>query len=195
MTIPENDTRAAGRARRSSGGAVFDPFAVLGLPPRFDVDVNAVQRAVLKRLAQVHPDRQRNDPAALAQAERESARLNQAKAILCDDEKRADVLVLLLGGPNREDEKSLPDGFLMDMLEVREQMEEALSTGDDERLAELERWVREKRREYVEKVAGLFTKLEDGGDQESPLREIRLLLNGWRYIERMIEQIGEGGQG
>lgn len=184
----ESESRAA-RAPRET---VFDPFEVLGLSRRFDIDVNAVQRAVLQRLARAHPDRQPGagtDPMVQARAEQESARLNQAKAILCDDEKRADTLVVLLGGPSKEDEKSLPDGFLMDMLETREQMEEALAADDRAQLDELKDWAEETRSAYISQTTELFTALSDGQEPADTLRQIRIVLNAWRYIERMIEQI------
>ena len=98
-----------------------DPFELLGLERRFDIDRRALQAAYLKRSAQLHPDR---FPEAADQAEAagRAARLNTARDMLADDERRADVLLRLLGGPAREEDKSLPDGFLMDIMEARQEI-------------------------------------------------------------------------
>ncbi|NOG55338.1 MAG: hypothetical protein HND57_13610 [Planctomycetes bacterium] len=74
-----------------------------------------------------------------------------------------------------------------------EQMEEASTNGDAERLAALERWAHGRRTAYLEEVGRLFEKVEKD-DTGKVLREIRLLLNEWRYIERMIEQIWKAGE-
>jgi DnaJ-domain-containing protein 1 len=157
-----------------------DPFARLGFAQLFDIDPAQVQRAYLKRCADLHPDRMR-DPLLQAEAARESARLNEARAVLLDDEKRANALLALMGGPGPSEDKSLPDGFLMRMMEVRQELE-AAAQADHERLAA---WAEAERAGHIERVRALFAAPDAAGGLEA----IRVELNAWRYIERMIEQI------
>lgn len=170
-----------------------DPFALLGLPRGFVLDREQLQRAYLRRSAGLHPDRVA-DPLLQAEAARESARLNAARATLADDEQRANALLTLLGGPSKESDKALPDGFLVQMMEARQDMEAALSSGDAAERARIERWAAEQRQDYVSTVASLFGKIAMDGASSSPahLAEIRRQLNAWRYIERMIEQLDPG---
>jgi molecular chaperone HscB len=168
---------------------VDDPFAVLGLHAAFDVDAGAVERAYLARAAAVHPDVLGESDEAAVQA----ARLNRAKAVLLNPETRANALLELMGGPGKEQDKSLPAGFLVEMMEVREQIEEDVRRGERERW---QRWGEARRGEHAERVRALFARVTAG---DTPgLRAIRTELNAWRYIERLIEQLDpryQPGQG
>lgn len=164
------------------------PFDLLGLEPRFDVDQKAVQSAYLRAAAQCHPDRF-NTPEQREQAELQTARLNEAKAVLADDEARANLLLDLLGGPGPSEERSLPSEFLMEMLDVREEMEQAFASGDSAERTRLEEWANARRDEHIATIAALFADIERDGRDEDRLRAVRLELNRWRYIERMIEQL------
>lgn len=159
-----------------------DPFDQLGLAPAFDLDPAALERAYLARSAALHPDLAAGD----ADAARRSALLNQSKRTLEDPERRADALLTRLGGPAREQHKALPDGFLAEIMETREAVEEA--GRDPEARARWETWAEERRREHIAVVSGLFKAL---GERPGPaaLAAIRTRLNAWRYIERLIEQL------
>lgn len=167
-----------------------DPFALLGLPRRFDISPGQLQAAYLKRAAELHPDRV-PDPIRQAQAAQEAARINDAKTVLADDERRANVLLRLIGGPSKEQDKSLPDDFLQQMMEVRQEMAEALAGDNQLQRAQLEQWADQQREHYRTTVGKLFAKAGNGVRPLTPdtLHEIRLQLNAWRYIERMIEQL------
>lgn len=163
-----------------------DPFAALGVPRAFPVDRAAVQRAWLAKQAKLHPDRAA-DPASAAA---ELAKVNQARAELADDESAAKALLRVLGGPSAADVKDLPDGMLMGMLDIREQMDEAKASGDPAQREELETWAAEQRSEFKHRVIMLFAEAGQTPTAEQ-LHTIRVQLNGWRYIERMIEQLDE----
>jgi DnaJ-domain-containing protein 1 len=158
-----------------------DPFAALGVAARFDLDRLAVERAYLNRAAKLHPDVVGDEGDAPVQL----ASLNRAKATLLDDERRANALVAVLGGPAKEQDKSLPDGFLFEMMETRQQIEAAVASGDAAERSRWQRWAQLRRSEYRERVAGLFARAADAGT----LRAVRVELNAWRYIERLIEQL------
>ncbi|MCI0365779.1 MAG: DnaJ domain-containing protein [Phycisphaerales bacterium] len=165
--------------------SVDDPFALLGLPHRFEISSDQLQVAYLKRAAALHPDRF-PDPIRQAQAAQDAARLNRAKAVLADDEQRANALLRQLGGPVKEQDKSLPEGFLVEIMEVRQAIEEAPASNDPSQREHFEKWAHQQRGHYKSLVAQLFA----GGPPDSQsLREIRLQLNAWRYIERLIEQL------
>jgi len=170
---------------------VDDPFALLDLPRRFDIDREALQAAYLRQSAALHPDRY-FDPIEQAEAAERAAALNRARAELIDDERRANVLLALLGGPGKEQEKALPDGFLMEIMEIRQAMEEILATGDAAKRRDLEAWADHERHALLEKIVRLFRQATaDASAPPAPglLREIRIELNALRYIERMIEQL------
>src|SRR5262245_47105293 len=108
-----------------------DPFDTLGLEPRFDLDPGALQTAWLRRSASVHPDAiGRGGGGGSADAggppDPESdaaAQLNLARQTLENPESRADALLRRLGGPTREQERSLPPGFLAEIMSIREEID------------------------------------------------------------------------
>lgn len=166
--------------------SINDPFETLGLPRSFNVDPAGVRRAWLSASGALHPDRAGGDPLEEAEIARRSAQVNAARRALDNPEFRAEALLRLLGGPPVGADKSLPDGFLAEMMSVREELEEA--AGDPARVAVLERWAQEQRAGYLERIGALFGAHEQTGDR-SALASIRTELNAWRYIERMLEQI------
>lgn len=159
-----------------------DAFDALGLSPSFDLDEAAIRRAWLARAGQAHPDLAGDEGAPTA------AELNEARATLAAPERRANALLARLGGPSKEDDNALPDGFLMEMMEVREELEAAHASGDPAQTQRLRDWADDQRATYIERVSGLFKALAAPPPPEA-LADIRRELNAWRYIERMIEQI------
>ncbi len=177
-----------------------DPFNILGLPRRFDLNADELQAKFIQASSHHHPDRH-TDSVAQAEAAEKSAEINQAYAVLSDPESRADALLTLLGGPAKEDDKSLPPALLMEMMEVREELEQAIADNNKIELERLRGWASDQRHTHLTKIAELFDTpapgsspgSSPGGDaniiDESVARAIRLELNTLRYIQRMLEQM------
>jgi DnaJ-domain-containing protein 1 len=158
-----------------------DPFTLLGLEPRFDLDPAAIARAYLAAVARLHPDLAGGDPDAPAR----SAAVNRARAILEDPERRAGALLQRLGGPAKEADRSLPPGFLMEIMETREEIEAAIASRSAAEVSRWRSWADAQRLIYQKRIAGLFA----AGAGPQTLTAIRTQLNAWRYIERLIEQL------
>ncbi|MEM1213381.1 MAG: Fe-S protein assembly co-chaperone HscB [Planctomycetota bacterium] len=156
-----------------------DPFAVFGLERGFELDAGALRSAMLRLTAQTHPDRY-TDPIEQAEAAERSAAINRAYTELKDPERRARVLLRLYG--HAIDEKaSPPPALLMEVMEVREQMEEAIASKDTAALARLRADAETQRGERLEAIAAAF-----GRDD---LEAVAGQLQGLRYVERMLEQM------
>lgn len=154
-----------------------DAFDTLQLPARFDLAPQDIQRAYLARAA------------ALARETDEAvaAALNSARMTLEDPEKRASALLLRLGGPAKEADRSLPDGFLLEMMDVREQI--AAAHADAGAIDKWEDWGEHRRQIHIEAVGRLFANIGAAAPERAALLAIRRELNAWRYIERLIEQL------
>lgn len=97
---------------------MFDPFAVLGLPRAYAVDLKSLEKAYFDAQRKAHPDQFLGAGLeAKEQASTRSVALNQAYVILKDPLKRAECL---LG--DRGDILQDPE-FLTQMLEWQEQWE------------------------------------------------------------------------
>jgi curved DNA-binding protein CbpA len=172
---PHTPPAAATPPPRLSPGE--DPFDALGLAPAFGLSSAEIERAYLARAGALHPDRSTGDAAA-------AARLNLARQVIKDPMTRAEALLALRSGPAPAADKSLPPGFLGEILDVRERLEAALASGSDQERSRWEDWASERRRGHIAAITRLF----DAGDGAS-LRGVRLELNVWRYTERVLEQL------
>lgn len=163
-----------------------DPFRILGLPRRFRLDPAAIESAYLAAIASSHPDlTQDPDAGAIADA----SALNDARATLIDSEKRANLLHAALGGPTAAQSRDLPDGFLMQIMTTRQQVEAAIESRDDARRDQWRQWALEQRAWYEDRAARVL----DADDPDpAALADLRPILNAWRYIERLIEQLDPG---
>src|SRR5262249_2627195 len=126
--------RAAVESRFSS-----DLFAALGIEPRFDVDAAQLEAAFHARSAEVHPDRFASAPAAeRVAAVRRSMELNQAYKPLRRPVPRGEYRLARAGRGIVEGDK-VDAAFLAEVLEVREQLEEARAAGKLDEVTRLER--------------------------------------------------------
>ena len=107
-----------------------------------------------------------------------------------EEQRQNQALLDRLGGPSAAEDRSLPPTFLMEILEVREDMEQALAGGDPAERTRVESWARSERARLKSSVGDLLSRMADG----EPLgAEVRTELNVWRYIERMIDQLDPNG--
>lgn len=139
-----------------------------------DLDRARVERAYLARLGGAHPD--------LGGEAVDASAINEARDVLIDPERRANLLLALRGGPGASECKDLPEGFLMEMMELRQTIEEEVDADPEGARAKWERWGRERREAHAANVSAML-------DGDADLRDVRVELNAWRYIERLIEQL------
>lgn len=110
----------------------MDPFAILGLPRSYDVDLAALEKTHRELSRALHPDRH---VGSMTSERRESLsraiEVNEAWRIVRDPIRRAEALLALQGvgvGEDREPKASAE--FLMEMLEQREALSLAVAEQD-----------------------------------------------------------------
>jgi molecular chaperone HscB len=170
----------ADRAAAPRSGGRDDPFALLGLPSAYDVDLAALERAFFERSKQLHPDRVAGAPAAerVAQLSRSRA-LNDAYQLVRKPIARAEYL-LERAGVTIGDNERLDPAFLMEILELREELAEARVAGNTALVARLQSAMQARRTEALDALPGLFAKSDFAAIKD------RLIL--LRYINRYLEE-------
>jgi molecular chaperone HscB len=170
--------RAPSRWRRSDSGD--DPFALLGLSPAFDVDLAALERAFFERSKELHPDRVAGAPAAQRVAALSRSRaLNDAYQLIKKPIPRAEYL-LERAGVTIGDNERLDPAFLMEILELREELAEARAAGNADLVAKLQRVMQARRVQALEALPALFA----AGDLAA-IKDRLILL---RYVNRYLEE-------
>jgi molecular chaperone HscB len=167
------------------------PFEIFGLLPAYAVDQEALQRFLLRTSRIVHPDYYARDPALGPIAERNSALLNGAIAILSDDYLRASWLIEHLGGPTEGAERQMPREFLIEVLEWNEAVEEARQAEPGSaalaRLSRLEADLTAERGRIYGEIEQSFDPLPGRG--APALADLRRRLNCIRYLDRALADI------
>ncbi len=168
-----------------------DHFARLGLPRRFALDDDTLERQYLARSRAVHPDFHAAGASAdLAASLELSAAINEAYNTLKDPFLRAEYLIKLEGGPSAADQKEMPAEFLMEMLEAREQIEE--SRGDASAIARLNEEFQLRYAALLAEIASHFDAYDGGAGTESSevhLNQIRAFLNAAKYVRGLIRDL------
>lgn len=166
--------------------AAQDPFALLGLDASYALDAETLRRALLREGARWHPDRY-----ALASAEERDAAeermtaANRAHATLADPLGRAEAL-LARAGVTVQGRETCPL-FLMEVLELREEVEEG-AAGAFERLVARER-------AEMEALAEAAAAWEQAGMPADGAGSVATALTEASYLHRMLAELRRAGAG
>ncbi len=157
-----------------------DAFGLLGLPPQFDLDPQVIERAFHDKSRDVHPDRFASAPAAERVAALSRSRaLNDAYKMLKNPVARAEYLLAQAGVTIGANEK-LDPAFLMEILELREELAEARAAQKLPEVSRLQRAMADRRKAAVAKLPALFSQ----GDLAAIKEQLILL----RYLDRYLEE-------
>lgn len=152
-----------------------------------------------------HPDRfALQGEAAQLEAEDKMAAFNDAFPQLRDAPKRAELLLRWLGAaPTQGTDSEADPEFLMRMMELREEAEEArAASADPNRLAQFLAGVRAHEQALLERFADTFESLppalrccgavqDEAASMPKALKELRRVFYELRYYQRTREQLQE----
>jgi molecular chaperone HscB len=176
-------------------GAGVDRFAVLGLPRRFDVDLVAAEAAYKDLSRQFHPDRfAKADPRARKASLAHTVQINDAWRTVKDPLRRAEYLLELAGYALAGGEKSAemsktrkvsaPPLFLVEIMELRDELAEAQHAGDAVRVAFMSDDMRGRAAAAMKTIATSI----DGGKPED-LDQAAQALMSLRYYQRFLDEV------
>jgi molecular chaperone HscB len=174
----------------------LDYFAVLGLPARYGVDLAAAEGAFKQLSRQVHPDRFATaDPRARRASLARTVQLNEAWRTLKDPLLRAEYMLRRAGvdvgdgGRGGDDdgdatvEVAPPPAFLMEILELHEELQGARRERDDVKVALMTGEMRERLSTCMADIAAGI----EAGTPEG-LGEAGRALVALRYYRRFLDE-------
>jgi molecular chaperone HscB len=162
----------------------MDPFAVLGIERRYDVDLAAVEKRHRELSRALHPDRYAEAGAAerrltLAKA----VEVNEAWRVVRDPIARAEALFRLAGVPVGERVEPPPTSdLLMETMERREALAEAKAKMDLSAIDHLAGQADASRRVVEEKLGAAFARGEN-------LAGLVPLLGELRFHRRFLDEV------
>ena len=186
----------------------LDHFAVLGQPARYGVDLAAAEAAFKQLSRQVHPDRFATaDPRARRASLARTVQLNEAWRTVKDPLARAEYLLVRAGVEVASEEKKpdtggdpkgtrkvmAPPAFLLEILELNDELSAAKQAGDSVKVAFMAEEMRAKADASMQTIAagleaGTPERLEEAGRAFIALRYQRRFLEA---AER--KEAGRGG--
>jgi len=160
-----------------------DDFELFGVPRRFEQDRAALDTRWRALQAEVHPDRfAAEGQASQRVAMQWAVRVNEAYQRLKDPLKRAAYLCELEGAPvDTENNTAMPVSFLMQQMEWREALDEAVSVEEVEALA----GDVAARRQAA--LADLRQTFDERHDTQAAAEQVRALM----FVERFAEDVDQ----
>ncbi len=156
-------------------------FALFGLPERFALDADALDRAYRDLQSHVHPDRFASASAVEQRVALQWAtRANEAYRVLRDPLRRATYLCALRGeDPASETSSPMPQDFLVQQLEWREALDDA---SDADTLDALDHALGERRDALAMETASAL-------DEATDVARAAGLVRQWMFVERFGEDV------
>ena len=168
---------------------MVDPFATLGVPRRFGIDLKDAEKKHLELSKALHPDRYAGASAAERRlALSKAVEVNEAWRTVRDPIKRAEAILNLegLGNEIGETREPKPSGaFLMEVLEAREALDEAKASKDGARVHEV---VVQAKKQLDEAQASLAKAIDASLGDVAKLRAAIPLLGTLRYATRFSNE-------
>ena len=160
-----------------------DPFDVMGVEARFDLDVAALEKRHRELSKALHPDRHASaPPAERRMALSRAIEVNEALRALRDPIRRAEALARRLSLPVGETTEPKPSpALLMEMMEAREELAAAGSKKDAAALAKLGDAMRRRESSVLD---GLTTAFAASGHER-----VLPLLGELRYVRRFLDEV------
>jgi molecular chaperone HscB len=161
----------------------MDPFATLGIPRSYEIDLSALEKTHRELSRALHPDRHVGSMAserreALARA----IEVNEAWRIVRDPIRRAEALLLLRGvGVGEDREPQAAPEFLMEMLEQREELSRSIAARDPDGVRKLAEAIRARAAEAERELSRGFAK----GEASSLLGRLGEL----RFYRRFLDEV------
>ena len=161
-----------------------DPFALLGVERRFDLDLKVLEKTHRELSRALHPDRYAQAGASERRAVLEkAASVNEAWRTVRDPIKRAEALFQLAGMKVGEDnEPKATPAFLMEVLEEREALADARAAKD---LAK----VRAIGEAMTERAGSTQKRLADGFASGGDVTRLMPLLGELRFYKRFLDEV------
>lgn len=175
--------------------AIVDYFKLFGLPRAYSIDLQALDQAYEKLSFALHPDFQAalhtgSGSAGNGEPQRLAAEINEGYRTLRAEGARGAYLLGLLAAGRELDKRQLPPGFLQQMFVLQEQVDELGEDAEPEARRPLREAVQARLRETLAERARLFGAAGDPPTSDA-LQAIQSNLNQGKYLQRLLERLGE----
>jgi molecular chaperone HscB len=161
-------------------------FELFEIPVQLKVEKAALSKRFFELSRAWHPDRFINE-GAQAQAESldNSAQLNRAFKIFQNPDETIKYVLKLKGLLEEEEKYELPPAFLMEVLEINEQLMDL----DESAAVQIRSRIRELEIEIYEPVKEIIEHYKEGATTEKELLQVKDYYYKKKYLDRIQRQL------
>ena len=166
-------------------------FELFGYPPTVNIDADDLRKRFLKKSRLTHPDRFANAPEAeQAAALAAASELNEAYRVLADFDLRLRYLLTEKGLLDATESKNaLPQGFLVEMMDINEGLQDLRKDYSDEIFFEIKHQVRLFEKEIQLPVNQLVKSNNLTHNLAPDWEKLKIFYLKRRYLLRISEKV------
>ncbi|MEO2268044.1 co-chaperone HscB [Pseudoalteromonas pernae] len=169
-------------------------FELFSIPVDYDIDLQKVSAHYLELQRAAHPDRHSGGSERdKLLAVQKTAEINDALQTLKHPVKRAEYMLAELGVEIRGEQQTLQDPmFLMQQMELREELEDIKSSSDpDAAIANLEQHIKELNSEYSDQLRTLLASNDENDWQKAAdhVRKLKFVYKLKDELERVEDEL------
>ncbi len=172
----------------------MDYFKLFDLPRSFDVDKKALTKAYYRLSKEYHPDN-----FTLASAEEQASALsttsdiNTGYKILKNKQQRLRYVLQLLGVDFQEGKESMPQEFLMEMMDINEAIMDYKMDPNPDIRTKIETQVATFQTDIESQVRENMAALKMDAPQQEQLTAIKSCYLKSKYLKRLLDNLDDRG--
>ena len=166
-------------------------FQLFEIPEQLKVDVNSLSKKFFELSRRYHPDYFANAAKDVqASSLEKSALLNKAWKTFQHPDETLKYVLQLKGLVEEEEKYLLPPDFLMEVLEINEELMEMEKPGDAPgQLNDLESRIYKLQTEIYEPVKDIVEEYKEGVTSEKELLQVKDYYYKKKYLDRIYSQL------
>ena len=162
-------------------------FELYNLPISFQPDQRQIRQKFFELSRKYHPDfYTQEDQSEQAEALDMSAQVNKAYKTFQNQDETIKYLLQLKSLLEEEEKYQLPPGFLMEMMELNEQMTEAKTEADPQAVTDLKKAIADTQQEIYEPVKKIMEQYAEGKTTTEDLLKVKEYYFKKKYLNRIL---------
>ena len=162
-------------------------FELYDIPISLKVDANIIKQKFYALSRKCHPDFFGNETDdEQAEALEKSSHINKAFKIFNSFDETIKYLLQLKGLMQEDEKYNLPSNFLMEVMEINEQLQEAKMENDEEKIASCKLQVASLNKEIYEPVKEIMEYYQDDIISEKELLQVKEYYYKKKYLDRIV---------
>ena len=165
-------------------------FELYGLPVLMKVDTSEIKKKFYELSRQYHPDfHARSDEAGQAEALEKSADVNKAYKVFQNADDTIRYVLQMKDLIYDEEKYELDPEFLMEVMEINEQLMELETGADKEAVEQCLEKTKELLNQIYNEVAPIIENYQEGATTEKELLQVKSYYYKKKYLQRILDKI------